>query len=125
MKQRNMFISEEQKQKVKAHNSFSNDVVGVFAFSMGISALASSTTTGLATIAFVFCCVWMIYKAVLIYTSLKRTSQGVSFWDHVFSGIPENLIFLLGLGFLCSVALGIVTTDVLKSWSLASVLDSI
>lgn len=119
---RSIFMPAEQKELVSAHNTFANDVVGVFAFSMGIAALASSNPTGLSSIAFIFCCVWMIYKGLLIYPLLRRVYRGVEWWKQCIDGCLENLIYLLGLGFLGLIGFEVVTLETFLHFSLAHML---
>ncbi|MEL0630111.1 hypothetical protein [Psychromonas aquatilis] len=124
MSQRSIFMPEEQKHIVASHNTFSNDVVGVFAFGMGISSLASTNASGLASISFVFCCIWMFYKGILIYPILRRAYQGIPWWQQTIDGLLENMIYLIGLGFVGFVALGLITSETFDTFSLAKMWSS-
>ncbi|CAK2012910.1 membrane hypothetical protein [Vibrio crassostreae] len=123
MTHRSIFMPDEQRQLVASHNTFSNDVVGVFAFSMGVASLASNHATNLATVSFIFCCIWMLYKGVLIYSTLKRAYVGVPCWKQAIDGILENFIYLIGLGFVGLIAFEVVTVQTFQSWSLAEMFN--
>ncbi|HDU8576093.1 TPA: hypothetical protein RG679_000718 [Vibrio diabolicus] len=117
-------MPEEQK-SVVAHNTFSNDVVGVFAFGMGISSLASTNATGLASVSFLFCCVWMLYKGLLIFPILRRAYKGIPWWQQGIDALLENLVYFIGLGFVGLVAFEVVTSKTFESFSLANMLTSV
>jgi hypothetical protein len=119
---KNIFIPKEYEEIANAHNTFSNDVVGVFAFSMGIASLASNNPIGLATASFLFCLVWIAYKGLLIYSILRRVSKGVSSWKLTADGLKYNFIYLLGLGFLLSIGMEVITKETFNGWSILGAL---
>lgn len=120
MYQKSFFLPEEQKNIVTAHNTFSNDVVGVFAFGMGISSLASSNPAGLASISFLFCCIWMIHKGVKIFSTLRRAYSGIPCWKQCIDSLLDNSVYFIGLGFVGLVAFEVITNKTLENFSLAS-----
>ncbi|HIF9437002.1 TPA: hypothetical protein ACX6SL_001113 [Photobacterium damselae] len=120
MYQKSLFMPEEQKNIVTAHNTFSNDVVGVFAFGMGISSLASGNPAGLASISFLFCCIWMIHKGVKIFSTLRRAYSGIPCWKQCIDSLLDNSVYFIGLGFVGLVAFEVITNKTLENFSLAS-----
>lgn len=125
MTNRSLFLPQEHKEIVSEHNTFSNDVVGVFAFSMGIASLSSKNAIALATVSFVFCSLWMTYKGLLIYPALRRVYKGVAWWKQIADGLIEHFIFLLGWGFVYLIGFGIVTIDTFSGWSLSEMFKTI
>lgn len=117
---RSIFIPQEHKTIAAEHNTFSNDVVGVFAFSMGIASLASSNPVGLATASFLFCSTWMAYKGLMIYAILRRVYKGVPWWKQLIDGLLYNFIYLLGFSFIGAIGMELITTDSFKDWSVWS-----
>ncbi len=123
--ERKLFIPDDVKETVKNHNVFSNDVVGVFAFSMGISSLASTNAISLASVSFFFCFIWMFYKGHQIYRELRRISKNTIWYDELLSVFSENLIFLIGFSLLGLIASGLVTINQFNNFSLKQIIEYI
>jgi NhaP-type Na+/H+ or K+/H+ antiporter len=118
VKYKNIFIPEEHKTIAAEHNAISNDVVGVFAFSMGIASLASNNPVGLATASFLFCAIWMAYKGLMIYSILRRVYKDVPWWKQLIDGFLYNFIYLLGFSFVGAIGIELITIETFKEWSI-------
>lgn len=107
------------KDQVIWFNNFTNDIVGVLGFSLGITALQfESDAPSFATVCLCFLFIYLIYTELRIGSVLVRHYKGMKFSKAVTDFFMSNLIYLLGMMFLAGVAGGMITQETFVGFSL-------
>lgn len=122
---RNLFTPNSIEDAVIELDTFRNDILGVAAFSFGITALQfqANQASSIATVALVFLLLWAYLKLWPKIREHKRLYDNLDFWDGNLRMLRANFVFLTGVIFLGLVAGEILTLDRLHSISIAKVFD--
>lgn len=108
---RNLFTPTSVEEAVVELDTFRNDILGVAAFSFGLTALQfqTSQTPAIASVAFAFLLLWALVKIAPNSAEHKRLYDNLGFWAGNWRAIRTNLILLVGFLFLCLIAGGVLT----------------
>ena len=112
------------RQRVYEFNRFTNDVVGVLAFAMGVSALSfNENASSIATVSFIFLLLYTIFKQIEYFRDIRLWYMNWSYVALFLDFIKYNLIYAVGLVFLVLIASGLITSDTFAGFSIAELIN--
>ena len=120
---RSLFTPASAEEAVVELDTFRNDILGVAAFSFGLTALQfqSSQAPSIASVSLAFLFLWALVKIAPKTAEHKRLYDNLGFWAGNWRALRTNLILLDGLLFLGFIAGGVLTLDRLLWFSLSGV----
>ncbi len=117
--ERNIF-KQGYEQAAVEFNRFTNSVIGLLAFTLGMSSFAfNDAATSFASWSFTFLFVYTAYEHKMRGNVLKRHYQGYSHTKYFFYILKNNLIYVTGLTFLFLVAIGLIDVEHMQLYSFA------
>lgn len=100
-------------------NNFTNNIIGVLGFSLGITSLQfGSDAPSFATICLCFLFTYLWYVELKIFSVLVHHYKGMKFYKVLSNMFMNNLIYLLGVFFLLLIATGTITQETFVGFSL-------
>ena len=117
--ERNIF-RQGYEEAVKDFNKFTNDIIGVLAFTLGLTSLSlGDNATSFASWSASFLIFFVLFKHFSTGQVLKRYYKGFSWLKYSLSILMGNPVYVFGITFLFLVAFGIIDIEFISSFSFA------
>lgn len=111
MTNNNLFFDHIEKIIVE-YNVFLNFVIGLVAFSLGITALLSKEyASSVASLTIIFLLICIITKQVALGNIVRSYYKDYTFFDSLLNQLKFNLPFHISFLFLGSIAFGLINID--------------
>ena len=124
MEDKNIFKDHLEKD-IRDYNDYTNQVIGVLSFSLGITAMLNKEyTTTIATLSFVFLLLNLVVKQISLNGKVRRYYKGYGAFETYVDVFKHSFIYLLGLTFLGLIGAGLIDLETFKGFSIEAIIQT-